>query len=89
MEALMTKINNYIVKCTAVITETREYIVQATDEKKAVDIVLAVADQDKAEMSASALWYATEENLYHCHASVIGETTPEDAKLHLGEYYQQ
>ncbi len=85
----MNKINNYIVECTAVITETREYVVQATDEKEAVDIVLADGKQDKARMSASALWYATEENLYHCHARVTGETTPEHAKGHLGEYFQE
>jgi len=76
---------NYIIECTAVITETREYIVQANNEEEACDLVLNLGGQEKADMSTYALYYGTEENLYHCHASSVGEVDDETAKLHLGD----
>ena len=51
---------NYIIECTAVITETREYIVQANNEEEACDLVLNLGGQEKADMSTYALYYGTE-----------------------------
>jgi len=78
---------NYIIKCTAVIAETREYIVQANSEQEACDKVLNSNGQEKANISTYHLYYGSEDSLYHCHASPIGEMDDEDARGFLGEEY--